>query len=194
MAHNDVGIYASQISGHLWAPNGAMDALATVTVPSGGAASVTFAGIPQGYKHLQIRGIARCTSTASQAVAAMRFNSDSGANYTRHELAGNGSTASAYGAGSNTWAGYFTTPSSTTTLYNNNIVGVGVADILDYSNTNKYKTMRLFGGQDTNNTYGYLGLYSGVWMNTAAITDIQIFSVDGTSLAQYSSFALYGIE
>ena len=32
-----LGIWASQISGKLWAPAGAYDALATVTVPAGGA-------------------------------------------------------------------------------------------------------------------------------------------------------------
>jgi hypothetical protein len=48
---------ASQISGHLYdGPFGAYDSLATVTL-SADAASVTFAGIPSGYKHLQIRAI-----------------------------------------------------------------------------------------------------------------------------------------
>ena len=60
MTQNNVGIYASQISGHLYGgPYGAYDSLATVTVPSGGVASVTFAGIPSGYQHLHIGGGAR---------------------------------------------------------------------------------------------------------------------------------------
>jgi hypothetical protein len=47
------GVIASGISGHLtppWSPEGAHDALATVTL-SASAASITFAGIPSGYKH-----------------------------------------------------------------------------------------------------------------------------------------------
>jgi hypothetical protein len=37
-----LGIIASQMSGHLFAPSGAYDSIATTTVGSGGAASITF--------------------------------------------------------------------------------------------------------------------------------------------------------
>jgi len=54
-----LGIYASQITGHLnpFTPTGSYDALASYTVPSGGASTITFAGIPTGgqYTHLQLR-------------------------------------------------------------------------------------------------------------------------------------------
>lgn len=186
-----LGIIASQLS----LGNPSYDSIATYDLASA-QSSVTFdlTGI-SGYKHLQLRVSLRATGSGTQSAAAMRFNSDSGTNYTRHELAGGGSgSATAYGNGSNTWAGYFATPSTTTGSYNNNVTGVGVADILDYTNTSKYKTMRLLGGQETNNNYGYLGLFSGVWLNTSAITSLTVFSVDGTSLAQYSHLALYGIK
>jgi hypothetical protein len=42
-----LGIMASQISGHLWEPQGAYDALSTVTL-SANASSVSFTGIPSG--------------------------------------------------------------------------------------------------------------------------------------------------
>ena len=61
------GIVASGISGHLippYSPTGSYDALAVYTVPSGGASSIIFAGIPQsGYQHLQLRGIVRANDT-----------------------------------------------------------------------------------------------------------------------------------
>ena len=38
-----------------WEPQGAYDALSTVTVPAGGVATITFAGIPNTYKHRQLR-------------------------------------------------------------------------------------------------------------------------------------------
>jgi hypothetical protein len=67
-------------------------------------------------------------------------------------------------------------------------------DILDYANTNKYKTVRTLSGYDLNNaTYGALRSYSGLWMNTNAITSIKFYA-DGVNLAQYSQFALYGIK
>jgi hypothetical protein len=66
------GVFASQISGHLTPPytlTGNYDALGTVTVPSGGLSSVTFAGIPQtGYSHLQVRIMAVTNTTANSAM------------------------------------------------------------------------------------------------------------------------------
>ena len=61
------GIYASQISGHTFVPSGAYDALASVTIPAGQTAtSIVFAGIPSGYKHLQIRAFVTPGITGSQ--------------------------------------------------------------------------------------------------------------------------------
>jgi len=65
-----------------------------------------------------------------------------------------------------------------------------VIDILDYSNTSKYKTTRELSGQDRNGS-GEIALWSGNWRSTLAITSIE-FS-NGT-FDQYSSFALYGIK
>ena len=41
-----LGIMASQISGHLWQPEGAYDSLATVTVGATSVATIEIAGIP----------------------------------------------------------------------------------------------------------------------------------------------------
>jgi hypothetical protein len=67
-----------------------------------------------------------------------------------------------------------------------------VIDILDYANVNKYTTIRVLGGADLNGS-GAINLVSGLWMNTAAVTSFLI-SADSGNLAQYSSFALYGIK
>ena len=68
----------------------------------------------------------------------------------------------------------------------------GVIDILDYANTNKYKTSRGLSGYDANGS-GLLYLASGLWMNTAAITSIEITDALG-NFATNSTFALYGIK
>ena len=187
---NNVGIYASQISGHLWAPNGAMDALATVTVPSGGAASVEFAGIPQGYKHLQIRSSARDNAGAGTVTYfKVNFNLDTGSNYAYHRLFGDGSSATA-DAGSSiaqTYANFALANSSTT-----QIMGASILDILDYNSVSKYKTIRTLGGADQNGS-GRVGISSGLWMNTSAITSIKLVADNGT-FGQYSTFALYGVK
>jgi hypothetical protein len=186
-----LGIWASQISGRLWEPAGAYDALATVTVPSGGAASVTFAGIPTGYKHLQIRGIAR-TATGNANNAYITLNGDTGANYSWHQLFGSGSgNAGASGSANQSATGVSMFNFSDST-FAANIFGIGIMDILDYANTNKFKTVRLLTGTDSNGG-GFIIMRSAGWRNTAAITSISITPDSGT-FAQHTQFALYGVK
>jgi hypothetical protein len=71
--------------------------------------------------------------------------------------------------------------------------GANIIDILDYANTNKYKTTRTLSGGD-NNGSGFVQFMSGNWRNTNAVTSIDIFQVDGDTIAEYSQFALYGIK
>jgi hypothetical protein len=71
--------------------------------------------------------------------------------------------------------------------------GAVVIDILDYANTNKYKTIRSLSGTSYNNNNGAVGLFSGSWRNTNAITAITL-QASAANLAQYSQFALYGIK
>ena len=164
----------------------AYESIATVTIGAGGATSATFSSIPSTYKHLQIRGFAR-NSAADYTISA-RFNSDSGSNYTIHQLYGDGSTTGAY-ANASTAGGV---PIGQT-AFGTSIFGAFVCDILDYANTNKYKTSRSLVGQDRNGA-GQILLESGLWSNTAAISNIEV-RINGTALfEQYSSFALYGIK
>ena len=82
---------------------------------------------------------------------------------------------------------------------NSNVFAVSVIDILDYANTNKFKTVRALTGDDNNNStnYGYISLSSSLWRSTSAITSLtfdQESSSSTTNFVQYSSFALYGIK
>ena len=185
-----LGIYASSMQPALNATS--FESIATVTVGAGGQANATFTSIPQTYKHLQIRGIARRTGTATASSSDwLRFNSDSGSNYTWHYLLGSGSAAVS-GSGSN--------PMTKTYPFSfagggqaSGIMGAFVVDILDYTNTNKYKTIRSLHGIDSNDANGNARFYSGSWMSNSAVTDITI-GVDADTIAQYSSFALYGVK
>lgn len=173
-----------------WEPQGAYDALATVTVPSGGAASINFVGIPTGYKHLQIRMMARCGSTASGGnYINMRFNADSGSNYTYHALQGDGSSATATGLASQN-AIYLQRIANNNDA--SNIQGVLVTDILDYQNTNKYKTIRNLGAYDANGS-GRIYFSSSVWMNSGTVTSFEL-TPEASTFNQYSQFALYGVK
>jgi hypothetical protein len=179
-----LGIIASSFRSAGGGPEGAYDALATVTVPSGGAASIEFVGIPTGYKHLQIRAIGK-PSTAGAQDCLFNFNGDTGSNYNAHQLYGNGSSAvaAARGTGTSGWVTY----------WDNTQFGSFVFDILDYQDTNKYKTTRSLGGHDLNGS-GYILFRSGLWMSTSAINQVVLTSAGSTSFAEYSSFALYGIK
>jgi hypothetical protein len=168
-------------------PDGAYDALSVITVPSGGLASITFAGIPNTYKHLQIRSLVRNTSTSNGYNA--RFNSDSGSNYARHYLIGTGSSAVAAAVTSTTSAVLNDAAISTS---GTNVFGASVCDILDYANITKNKTIKTLGGFD-NNGSGSVGLLSGLYMSTSAISSILIFP-DAGNFAENSQFALYGVK
>jgi hypothetical protein len=168
---------------------GSYDSLATVTVPSGGVASIEFAGIPTGYKHLQVRGIARGTTADTSVLLRFQLNSDTGSNYARHIITGDGSTVGVAADASQTLGGVGNISAATAT---SSIFGVVVCDILDYANTNKYKTIRSLAGNDRNGS-GVVGLFSSLWMNTNAISTIKLFPA-AANFAEYSSFALYGIK
>jgi hypothetical protein len=157
------------------------DSIATST---GGGASITFSSIPSTYKNLQIRGIA---STGAGGYIKVTFNGDTGANYSWHEIYANGSTVTAAGGGSKNFIIADEVLTATASVY-----GAFVMDILDYTNTNKNKTLRNLGGQDSNGS-GYVVPTSGAWYNTAAITSITITPVSG-SFASNTNIALYGIK
>ena len=193
MPQNDVGIYASQISGHLWAPNGAYDALATITVPSGGVSSVTFAGIPTGYKHLQIRGIAKGNRSTYVDDLGIRVNGDTGSNYSFHRLYGFGVGSAGADAGATQTSMNIGQMAGGTV---NNSLGLGgvIVDILDYSSVSKNKTIRSLSGYDDNGQ-GAIEFASGAWYNSStAISSITLLPLIGTNIAEFSSFALYGVK
>lgn len=190
MAQGDVGIYASQISGHLYTPVGSYDSLATVTVPSGGSTSVTFSGIPSGYRHLQLRTSARDNAGAGTVTyIKVNFNNDTANNYAYHRVFGDGSSVTADSGTSiaQTYANFALANSSTT-----QIMGAAIIDVLDYASLTKNKTIRTLAGADQNGS-GRVGLSSGLWMSTSAVTSIKLVADNGT-FGQYSQFALYGIK
>jgi hypothetical protein len=165
---------------------GDYESIASVTLSGGSAATIDFTSIAGTYSHLQIRGIGRNTSTANGLW--INFNSDTtSANYYAHYIFGSGASAVAGAGASTPIASYFPISSDTASAF-----GAAVIDILDYSNTNKYTTVRTLGGYDANGS-GYAWFDSTLWKNTAAVTSVTI-KMAANNLAQYSSFALYGIK
>lgn len=170
---------------------GDYESIQTFTVGSGGASSITFdlTGV-SGYKHLQLRWLARDNFASDGSDAAIRFNSDSGSNYSWHQLLGDGSTPQAYASTNQTSARAGAVAGSTA---GSNVFAATILDILDYANTTTYKTIRNLAGYDKNGAGG-IALNSASWRSTSAITNINIAPRVGTSFSEYSSFALYGIK
>jgi hypothetical protein len=170
-----------------------MDPLQIVTVGSTGTSSITFSNIPNTYKHLQIRMLTKSDAggTTGNDNIYIRYNSDTGSNYSWHYLAGSGSAASNGGSPNSSWLLSGKLGNSNVA----NIFGVSIVDILDYSNTNKYKTQKALSGIELNgvqNSNMYFS--SGSWRNNNAITSITIINGDVTNWVQNSQFALYGIK
>lgn len=175
-----LGIMASQISGHL--SNAAYESIQTVTVGSGGQTQIDFTSIPSTYKHLQLRAIAK---GSTNLYSPIRFNGDTtSSNYKLHEI---------YGSGASTTP----TSSADSNAYLNNILGTNyngvIMDILDYTSTNKNKTVRMVNGIDNNGT-GSIIFCSILWLNSSSAISSIRFTVNTGNFAQYSSFALYGIK
>ena len=186
-----LGIYASQISGHLYTLTGNYDALATVTVPSTAISSITFAGIPQtGYSHLQIRAITRGNNADVDDDIQILFNNDSSASYTYKQLSGNGTSATSGGDVSQTTTRVIRATGATAQA---NTFGAGVVDILDYTNITKTKVLRILTGQDSNGS-GVVDLRSLLYNKTDAIHTMTLSSRYGSLISQYSQFALYGVK
>jgi hypothetical protein len=183
-----LGVIASSISGNLY--NASYESIATVTVGSGGAADVTFSSIPSTYQHLQIRVIGRTSAASGSSSFYMQVNSDAGSNYSQHRIYGSGSsvTASADVSQTSIQLDRLATNGSTSGVF-----GAAVIDILDYANTNKYKTVRSLGGID-NNGSGFIMFNSGLWMNTSAISTLSFTLDSPNTFTQYTQFALYGIK
>ena len=164
-----------------------MFALATVSLTSS-ASSIVFSGIPANYTHLQVRAIARDTTSGSgMSNSYLRLNSDADANYAWHYLMGNGSSTTASYGGPYSIRSIVTPKAGDTA----NSFSATVIEILDYANTSKNKTLKTITGTNLN-TSGEVYLQSGLWMSGAAVTSILIGA--NTSFAANSHFALYGIK
>lgn len=189
-AYRQFGLTVMQILAGVGAAEvGSFSSIATTTL-STSQSTITFSSIPATYKHLQIRAIGRTDRASNVDGFRIQFNNiTTTSQYRSHFLGGNGSTVFSGDEGGT--AGVvnqrFSANSSTASMF-----GVAVIDILDYANTDKRKTVRCLGGTDQNGS-GELYLTSGVWLDTSAITEIDIVPNVGTNFVQYSSFALYGI-
>jgi hypothetical protein len=159
-------------------------ALATQTLGSA-TTTVTFSSISGSYTDLVL--VIANWNGATNWNPALRFNSDSGTNYSVTTLEGNGSTAQSSRRTSDTsmQMGAYLAASGGTDPDN------FIFNIQNYSNATTYKSV-VGRGNYFAGTYPGAGAYVGLWRSTAAISTIAITIGSGTQQAG-ATFTLYGI-
>jgi hypothetical protein len=145
------------------------------------ASSITFSSIPSTYTDLVLVCSGKMVSGSANN-NLLRFNSDSGSNYSRTYL---------YGDGSSAFSGRTT---STTSLqfpyFDSTNFNITIVNIMDYANTTTYKTALSRNCQPAETATAEVGL----WRSTAAITSITVTRYSTVDFATGSTFKLYGIE
>jgi hypothetical protein len=158
---------------------------------TGNQASVSFSNLNSTYgstyQHLQLRMALRSSRGAAADSADITFNGTT-STYRWHALRGSGSAVESFG-GSNSYAQLGLIPGNTNTA--NNFGGM-VVDILDPFESTKNTTTRAFWGM-VGSGENFVGLYSGAWFTTDALTSILIDCTNANFLTG-SRFSLYGMR
>jgi hypothetical protein len=156
--------------------------LANLTL-SANQASVSITSISGSYRDLILVINAGITTAGNSGIN--RINGDTGSNYFRVTMAGNGTSA--------------TSSTSTMTNFGNfwdgawpqTITAQSIIQFMDYSATDKHKTILIRSNNAANTTEAH----AYRWANTAAITSLSLAAQFGTDLwLAGSTFALYGVS
>jgi hypothetical protein len=152
------------------------NSIASTTVGASSVPSITFSGIPQNYKHLQIRAVVKPAGATS---IALTTNLSSFAR--RHQM---------YFFSGNKGA---STDTDNQLIYNDPaLVAVGIIDILDYSNTNKYKTIKSMNGYQNGDTFAFFGMITTLETSLSGINSITLTGTTN-NMVQMTRVSLYGI-
>jgi hypothetical protein len=149
--------------------------IATVTL-TGTVSTTTFTSIPATYTDLRII----FNGTSDSQSLSLRFNADTGTNYSRTGLQGNGAAASSFR----------TTSASSINIASLNTTPLFVApNVFSYAGST-FKTILSEEARDQNGS-GNVVRTVGLWQDTAAITSITLFG--GSSHNITGTVTLYGI-
>jgi hypothetical protein len=154
--------------------------IATYTA-TGSISSYTFSSIPNTYTDLRV--ICSPFNSAGPDDLRIRFNGDTGTNYSSSLFRGSGSatlTASDNNATYIGWLGYVNSAASD--------ASVTIIDINNYSNTSVNKSILSRGSLAS----GFVNVTAGMWRSTSAINSITLIA-GAANITANSTFTLYGI-
>ena len=165
--------------------------ISTVTVGSGGAATVAFNNIPQTYTDLIIKVSARTAYTPGSYGDGLyiTFNGIT-TGYSHKFFQGYDSTTqSSSGTTQTTGLVPDDATAQTANVFSNNEIS-----IFNYTSSNN----KLFSSEnvvENNKTTTWVtSMYAILWSNTAPITSISLTSANASNFKQYSTATLYGIR
>lgn len=148
-----------------------------------GQGNISFLNIPQTWRDLVVVIQARSVGTATDYVS-VSLNGDAGANYSRLQMYGDGTTAAGASTSSNIVQG--TIPISTSASSD---VSIMQMQFFDYVATDRHKLWLTRNSRATTEAFAQVSR----WANTSAITSITFTTYTGSAFAAGSTFALYGI-
>lgn len=168
------------------------ESIQTINITNNSTTVADFTSIPSTYRNLYLRVIMSGTSSAVEAWVS--FNGDTTAgNYSRQIAYNSGTGAGSSFVQNSQAAGrsWLYSPDSTINypysfpVYNHYII--------DYAQTNKYKSTWQDGYQFMDASYGAILMGSFLWSSTAAINRIT-FTCQSGAFAQNSQLALFGLK
>ena len=164
-------------------PKPTYEAIATQTLGTT-SSSVDFSSIPATFTDLI--AVVNATSDGTFANFNVRVNGDTGSNYSRTRLSGNGTSATSGRA------------SNQTSFFLADVSGISntgrsfyIVNFMNYANTTTYKTVLSRTNTNNLNAGDGVELHAQLWRSTSAINEISFLV---SSFASGSTFTLYGIK
>jgi hypothetical protein len=149
--------------------------------------TISFTSIPSTYTDLRLVFVGKSDPSGSGDYLALRFNSDTGSNYSSTSVRGNGTAASSTRTtGDNILFVGFTT-------MNTDYPELHTIDIFSYAGSN-YKTCLTTSSKDLNGS-GWATDMVDLWRSTSAITTITLTTPNvARNFATETTATLYGIK
>jgi hypothetical protein len=164
----------------------------SITVGSGGSATIDFTSIPQTYTDLILKLSVRGTIAGSnEGGAQMIFNNSTASNYSFRNLRGAGSGTP--GSGAATGVAYIRVTNNHPTAGNTASTFCNSEVYIPNYTSSRAKSTSENNASENNNATAFIQLVAGLWNLTDAITRITLTS-EATLFAQHSTAYLYGIS
>ena len=168
-------------------PSPTMTLIQSVTVPSGGSASIDFTSIPSTYTDLCLKVSVRTSRAVTGSTLGVKFNGSS-SGYTAKVLEGSGAAASSFSSTAYVYGGTVPGSSATASTFGNLEIYIP-----NYAGSN-YKSVSSDAVMENNATTSYNDLAASLWSNTAAITQVTLAEDTAATIVQFSTAYLYGIK